>query len=288
MSNNERLNILLITGTVTREHDFHTINDMLVTLLESTGRFKVKITEQFDGATKKSLESYDAVLINYDGKYYMTDPLAVFEDTTMEALRDFVAEGKGAVFFHSSLIIEKDWPDYYREMAGAYCSFEHGSRKNPKSDATITMANLEHPITKGMAKEWMAVEDDFFASVTEHPESHVQVLAIFDDNVEDYIHVPGFADCYQPQNIDIEKVKNYPNVGKKTPCVWINNYGKGRTFCTTLGHSDGTIKRVNYLTMFVRGVEWAATGEVTLDFPDRSGDKRLWSWPFYKNGRKDL
>ena len=51
---------------------------MLVTLLESTGRFKVKITEQFDGATKKSLESYDAVLINYDGKYYMTDPLAVF------------------------------------------------------------------------------------------------------------------------------------------------------------------------------------------------------------------
>jgi hypothetical protein len=40
--------------------------------------------------------------------------------------------------------------------------------------------------------------------------------------------------------------------------------------------------------MFVRGVEWAATGEVTLDFPDRSDDKKLWSWPFYKNGRKDL
>ena len=49
---NEKLKILLITGRVTLEHNYRQANEMLRTLLESTGRFEVKITEEFRGSDK--------------------------------------------------------------------------------------------------------------------------------------------------------------------------------------------------------------------------------------------
>lgn len=33
--------------------------------------------------------------------------------------------------------------------------------------------------------------------------------------------------------------------------------------------------------MFPRGVEWAATGEITVSGPDRRSDRRFLPWPYY-------
>ena len=279
---NDKLKILLITGRVTLEHNYRLANEMLRTLLESTGRFEVKLTEEFRGATKETLEGYDGVLINYDGKKMISDRTVTFGESAMEALLNFVSSGKGAVFYHSSVFADDEWPDEYRRLMGGYCCMEKGSRKNPKSDAMVDMANLEHPITKGMAPHWMAVEDDFFAGVFWHPEADATVLATVHDDINDYIHVPGFADPYQPTGVLRETLENTYQMNGDMPVAWVNHYGKGRTFTTSLGHSDGTVKRVNYLTMFVRGVEWAATGKVTIPFPDRSGERRINPWPFYR------
>ena len=35
------------------------------------------------------------------------------------------------------------------------------------------------------------------------------------------------------------------------------------------------------MTLLVRGVEWAATGEVTLGPPERTGAARWRVWPYY-------
>jgi type 1 glutamine amidotransferase len=44
-------------------------------------------------------------------------------------------------------------------------------------------------------------------------------------------------------------------------------YGKGRIFHTTLGHDDYSCEGVGFITTFLRGVQWAATGKVTLPVP---------------------
>ncbi|MFT4692959.1 MAG: type 1 glutamine amidotransferase [Limisphaerales bacterium] len=41
------------------------------------------------------------------------------------------------------------------------------------------------------------------------------------------------------------------------PCVWINEYGKGRTFGTTLGHHNETMDNETYLGLVTRGLLWA-------------------------------
>jgi type 1 glutamine amidotransferase len=65
------------------------------------------------------------------------------------------------------------------------------------------------------------------------------------------------------------------------PIAWINEYGAGRSFTITIGHDIDTFRRIEFIRMFPRGVEWAATGDVALTGPDRRGERRFLPWPYY-------
>ncbi len=45
-------------------------------------------------------------------------------------------------------------------------------------------------------------------------------------------------------------------------------YGRGRVFHTPMGHGDYSQECVGFITVLLRGTEWAATGEVTVPVPD--------------------
>ena len=76
-------------------------------------------------------------------------------------------------------------------------------------------------------------------------------------------------------------IRNIIGVNTMSPVVWTNRFGEGRVFCVTIGHGIDTLRRMDFLTMFVRGCEWAATGEVTLKRPDTSGENRFRKWLYY-------
>jgi type 1 glutamine amidotransferase len=44
-------------------------------------------------------------------------------------------------------------------------------------------------------------------------------------------------------------------------------YGKGRVFHTPMGHGNDSQSCVGFITTFVRGCEWAATGNCTFPIP---------------------
>jgi type 1 glutamine amidotransferase len=46
------------------------------------------------------------------------------------------------------------------------------------------------------------------------------------------------------------------------------DYGQGRVFHTTMGHFDYSMECVGFRTTFQRGVEWAASGQVTQAVPE--------------------
>jgi type 1 glutamine amidotransferase len=39
--------------------------------------------------------------------------------------------------------------------------------------------------------------------------------------------------------------------------TWVNQYGKTRVFCTTLGHNTATVADPRYLQLVTRGMLWA-------------------------------
>jgi type 1 glutamine amidotransferase len=275
-SNEKRIQVLLVTGELTGEHD-PKVNHLLRRVLESTGRFRVKITEEFRGCTEETLAPYDLVLINYDGdpKPLGTWPEAVkFGARAESALLDFVQSGKGVVFYHSS-VFASPWPLEFLKMMGGYCDPKKGSRKNPRLDFPVTVSNHDHPITAGLVNEFNLVQEDLFAGVIWHPEAKPTVLATaFDDEREYRDMSPHLAAMMPPAEL-------ITDMNQDQPVAWTHRYGEGRVFVVTIGHGIDTIRRPGFVALFCRAAEWAATGEVTIPPPDLRGDNRRRAWPYY-------
>ena len=279
-TNEAQIQVLIITGEVTGEHD-PKVSSMLRRMLESTGRFKVKITEEFRGASAETLAPYDLVLVNYDGGdgvMNVADPKPVrLGERAEKAILDFVSSGKGVVFYHSS-VFATVWPKEFLRMMGGYCDMAAGSRRAPGDELAVKVDTGKHPITAGLKPSWTVTSEDLFAGSFWHPEAKVEVLATVFDDIEHYRNMSAYDASGLPKGVPVE---NLFGVNKDQAVAWINQYGKGRAFVISIGHGPDTIKRVGFVGLFCRAAEWAATGSVTLPPPDVSGENRRRAWPYY-------
>ncbi len=271
------INALIVTGQLSLEHDPKTSN-LLRRLLESTGRFKVKITEEFRGCTAETLKPYDLVILNYDGDFPTGNPphpAVALGERAEQALLDFVRGGKGIFFNHSS-IWSTPWPAEFHRVMGGWCDITRGSRKNPILDFPVKITNASHPITAGL-KDWNTVQEDLFAAIVWHPEAKVEVLATCFDDLEGYRHIQPHAAFMIPKS----GAGTMREVNQDQPVAWTNHYGEGRVFVITIGHGVDTIRRPGYVGLFCRAAEWVATGNVTIPPPDLTGENRRRAWPYY-------
>ncbi len=98
----------------------------------------------------------------------------------------------------------------------------------------------------------------------------------------DHPVMKGFPEVWRTPNGELyEIVKVWPGCtplatafGTRTkqdhPCIWVNEYGKGRTFGTTLGHHNETIDNDVYLNLVTRGLLWAC-GKLDQDGKPQAG-----------------
>lgn len=273
-----KIKVLLVTGKVTTEHNYPKMNEKIRLMLESTGRFTVRIIEEFNGVTERTVEGYDLIFLNYDGKDTPTSKYERWEAGAEKVFFDFVRKGKGIFIHHSAVWLDDDMPDDYKKMWGYYLTSPE-SRKNPCDDVMVSVRKAEDPIMSGL-DDFMVVGDDFFAGVLKQEGTKPEVLSAVYDDVSMYKKA-GWPAPHHPVLIPDGKLENMRGVETWQPVVWKNTFGEGRVFVCSLGHDIDTYRRINYLTLFVRGAEWAATGKVTLDKPDRSGENRFNAWPYY-------
>lgn len=270
--------VLLVTGIVTDEHDPR-VNGMLRRMLEATGKFKVKITEEFRGATAETLADYDAILLNYDGKKDVTIPYVGLGETAERTICEFVAGGGGIIIFHSSMIMgEPALPEEFSKMVGGTFRFDNGGRKNPKLAFSVDTVYGD-AINEGMPASWITAQDDLFVNIKWREDCQVEILATVYDGIEDYDFrkmQKHLAEGYK--DIDFSKLEN---LNQDHAVIWKNTYGKGRVFVPAIGHGPDTIQRAPFVAVMCRGVEWACSGEVTIPYPDIQGARRVNAWPFY-------
>lgn len=243
-----KIHALIVTGQ--NGHDWRATTPVLRKLLEDTGRFEVRVTEEFRGAGPETLAPYDVVILNY---YDSNRPELRWGERADAALLDFVRSGKGVVVYHFSTAAFNGWHEY-EKLCGGNWRPQHGHH-SARHDFTVKITDTEHPVTRSMKASFTQANDELYANLQWQPEGAYHVLATaWDDHAR---YKPGEK---QP----------LPGPGLDQPVLWTVNYGKGRVFVTALGHDSDAMKSAGFVATLTRGTEWAATGDVSIPLPDES------------------
>jgi type 1 glutamine amidotransferase len=238
-----KIQVLIITGQ--DKHPWREASPYLRSLLDQTGKFEVRVTEEFHGAGPETLAPYDvAVLVYSDEKLDVPD----WSKSTKDALLGFVRSGKGLVVYHHSAASFQNWPEY-EKLVG--CVWRTGaSQHSPVHDYKVDIRDLDHPIMRGMGPSFMAQSDELYANLKCVPAEKLHVLAT------------GFDDHSLYRGKPHEPIPTTPS--REEPLLWTLNYGSGRVFATMLGNDMRAVHTAGFISTFVRGTEWAATGAVTI------------------------
>jgi len=237
-----KLQVLIITGQ--NGHDWRGTTPILREQLEQTGRFEVRVTEEFRGAGPETLAPYDLIVLNY---YDSKKPQLRWTDRSEAALLDFVRSGKGIVVYHFSVAAFDGWGEF-EKMCGGNWRPNQGHH-SAKHDFMVKVRDEKHPVMAGLKKSFPQSNDELYANLKWQPEGAFHVLATAWDD-----HSLYNGKARQP----------IPGPGLDHPMLWTVDYGKGRVFVTALGHDVPAVKTPAFVTTFTRGAEWAATGKVTI------------------------
>jgi type 1 glutamine amidotransferase len=256
----ESIKALIVDGQ--NNHDWKATTPVIKKILEDSGRFTVDVAtapgpkdNQADNF-KPAFSDYQVVISNYNGSPWSSETKAAFVD--------FVRHGGGFVCVHAADNSFPEWKEYNEmigvggwggrnEKSGPYVRFRdgrivkdtqpgNGGSHGAQHDFLVETREPDHPIMMGLPKAWLHVKDELYDRLR-GPAENITVLAT------------AFADPKQGGS------------GENEPMLMVTDFGKGRVFHTTLGHSVAALECVGAATTLARGTEWAATGAVTQKVP---------------------
>ncbi len=218
------IKVLLVTGDDVPGHKWKETTPLTREILESVGKFDVKVCEEIGILeSPEALRKYDVLVFNFRNN----DQNDISEKARQNLL-DYVKSGKGLVPVHFNACAFRNWPEFRNLIGRIWVGGTSGH--GPYGGFKAEVVNKEHPITKGV--EAFEIADELYSKLI--GEASINVL-----------------------------VQAYSDWSKKIePLVWTLDYGKGRVFNTVLGHDVPARKNPNFGFLLNRGVEWAATGKV--------------------------
>lgn len=255
-----KIRVLIVDGQNNHAIWPKTTEMMRSYLLESE-RFQVDIARTEpkgpDPNFAPDFSKYDVVLSNYNGE--------AWPEATRNAFEEFVKKGGGFVVIHAANNAFPEWREYNRmiglggwggrsEKDGPYVYYDEqkrlqrdeakgaGGSHGPQHEFIVQARNSEHPIMAGLPERWLHTQDELYDRLR-GPGENLEVLAT------------SFA------------APDQGGTGRHEPMVMVVNYEQGRIFHTTLGHADYSQECVGFITLLLRGTEWAATGKVTIPIP---------------------
>lgn len=270
---------LIVDGQSSIYHkDWAERTALMKQMLEDAGIFTVDVATspaigEDNSQFLPTFSDYDVVIVNYEGDYW--------SDAMQKAFEAYISGGGGLVTVHATDNAFPDWVAWNEmigvggwgrrteenggvirnrdETDGVYLRLRdgewvrdpsytgragsHGNRHRFKLEAQAP----EHPVMKGLPAAWITdVEDELYDQMR-GPAENVTVLAAAYSDPATYSDPTRSPNTYEPILMAI-------------------SYGQGRVFHTTLGHNVAAMG-ASFKGTFLRGVEWAATGDVTQALP---------------------
>ena len=242
-------------------HAWQLTTPVLKKELEETGLIQVDVvTAPLSGGDFSSFQpafdKYQAVVWNLDSPEWPASLMTSFEK--------YVNNGGGVVIVHAADNAFPQWKAFNAmigiggwrnrdEKSGPLWYFRDSRLVSDSSPGRagshgnrlpflLTVQDTEHPISKGLPRQWMHAGDELYAAMR-GPGQNMKVLATAHSD---------------PAN---------RGTGRDEPILMVLSYGKGRIFHTIMGHDIPALACVGFVVTLQRGAEWAATGKVTQKVP---------------------
>ena len=276
----DKIRALIIDGQ--NGHNWRATTPVLKWILEDSGRFTVDVAtaperpsnrlrdenrEAYDAAMevyratmaafRPDFSKYDVIVMNYTGDHWPQE--------TRDAFEQFVAGGGGLVIYHAANNSFADWPEFNlmigvggwggrNEQSGPHFFWQDGQavrvygpgpsgHHGPQWEFLVEARAPDHPIMKGLPLAFRQSRDELY-DFLRGPAQNITILAT------------AYADRAQGGS------------GRHEPQLMVIDYGQGRVFHHCFGHDENSAQSVAFIITFLRGTEWAATGEVTIPVPD--------------------
>jgi type 1 glutamine amidotransferase len=258
----DKIRVILIDGQ--NNHNWRATSPHLKKVLEESGRFTVDVSSNLKAGDKPGeipntvpfppdLSKYDVVLSNYNGAPWPAE----FNKSLEERLN---SGSIGLVIVHAANNAFGGWKEYNLMIGMGWRGNKGGDRLKLDDDGKpvrvpsgegdgsghrytgefqVVVRDPDHPVTKGMPREWMHARDELY------------------DNMRGPI-----------QNVQLLATAYSKGTKAHEPMIWTVSYGKGRVFHTPMGHDLTGMRCIGFITTLNRGTEWAATGQVTLPVPE--------------------
>lgn len=221
---------LMITGGCC--HDYPKQKEILAKAISARARVEWKIVHV--NTTKRDVKVPLYEQENWAKGYDVVVHNECFGGVTdvkfVEGIAKAHAEGVGCVIIHCSVHSYRNAKtDEWRKCVGM-SSFSHEKHR------AVLVKNLktDHPVMKGFPKEWKTPNGELYKESKLWPNTVPLASAFGQDTKKDHT------------------------------CIWVNTYGKGKVFATTLGHHNETMNHEVYQDLVTRGLLWSV-GKLTDD-----------------------
>jgi type 1 glutamine amidotransferase len=187
----------------------------------------------------KTLNDFDAIV------FYGIGELELTEQQKADMLSFIKDDGKGFVGIHTAVTAFYTWPEY-GEMIGGYFD------DHPWTifDAPVIVEDPAFPAMKAFPKT-LTARDEIY-QVKNFSRKRVRVLARLDAS-----------------KLDLNNPRVH-RTDKDFPVAWARNYGKGRVFYSTFGHTEGSWDDPAMQTMWLEAIKWAI-GMTNADVTPHAG-----------------
>ncbi len=213
--------VLVFTRTLGFRHDAIPAGLATVRELGVDGSLAVDATENGAAFTPENLRRYRAIVfLNTSGE--------VLDERQKAAFRGYIEDGGGLAAVHQGITTLDKWP-WYVELVGGV-KFDGHPRVQA---ATCRREDREHPAVKSLPETWSWTDEWY--NFEPGPRGRANVLLTVD-----------------------EASYRGGTMGKDHPISWSRESGKGRVWCTALGHTKEGYGQATFRRHLLGGIRWAA------------------------------
>ena len=217
----------------------HRSKKVALAMIESLGKanqWEVITTVEASSLTKLDLSRFDVIVFNNN----CGNKGAIMTPKEQLALQKFVQNGGGFVGIHCAGAIWKEggkFQPWYEGLIGTKL-IDH-----PKvQEAKLNVEDQTHIATRHLPKEWIVTDE--WHRFGSNPRENVDVLI----------------------SVDEDSYKGKQKMGGDHPFTWCQQYDGGRSFFTSLGHTNEIYADSNFQKLIKGAIIWASgKGEAASD-----------------------